>query len=83
MKSLNNPKQIIFQDMIREARLNAGLTQAKLAQKLGKPQSYIAKYETGERRLDVIELLDILDAIGGDAAKFIAAFNSAKSEQSD
>lgn len=78
MKSLNNPKQIIFQDMIREARLNAGLTQAKLAQKLGKPQSYIAKYETGERRLDVIELLDILDAIGGDAAKFIAAFNSAK-----
>lgn len=81
MKSLNNPKQIIFQDMIREARLNAGFTQTKLAQKLGKPQSYIAKYETGERRLDVIELLDILDAIGGDAAKFIAAFNSAKAEQ--
>ncbi len=64
--------------MIREARLNAGLTQAKLAEKLGKPQSYIAKYETGERRLDVIELLDIIDAIGGDAAKFITAFNSAK-----
>lgn len=81
MKSLNNPKQIIFQDMIREARLNAGFTQAKLAQILGKPQSYIAKYETSERRLDVIELLDILDAIGGDAAKFISAFNSAKSEQ--
>lgn len=83
MKSLNNPKQIIFQDMIREARLNAGLTQAKLAQKLGKPQSYIAKYETGERRLDVIELLDILDAIGGDASKFITAFNSAKISESE
>lgn len=83
MKSLNNPKQIIFQDMIREARLNAGFTQAKLAEKLGKPQSYIAKYETGERRLDVIELLDILDAFGGDAAKFISAFNSTKSEQTE
>lgn len=78
MKSVNNPNQLIFQNMIREARLNAGLTQAKLAGKLGKPQSYIAKYETGERRLDVIELLDIIDAIGGDAAKFITDFNLAK-----
>lgn len=78
MKSLNNPNQYIFQDMIRKARLDAGLTQAKLAQKLDKPQSYVAKYETGERRLDIIELLDVIDAIGGDAAKFIVAFNSAK-----
>lgn len=76
MKSLNNPNQYIFQDMIRKARLDAGLTQAKLAKKLNKPQSYVAKYEIGERRLDVIELLDVIDAIGGNAAIFIAAFNA-------
>ena len=37
-----------------------------LAQRLGKPPSYVAKYELGERRLDVLEYLDIAAAIGFD-----------------
>ncbi|WP_254907104.1 helix-turn-helix domain-containing protein [Acetobacter tropicalis] len=37
-----------------------------LAERLGKPQSYVAKYETGERRIDVIEFLDVAAAIGMD-----------------
>lgn len=50
----------------------AGLTQAALAAKLGKPQSYVSKYERGERRVDVVELLEIADALGVDAAALVA-----------
>ncbi|GAJ29661.1 transcriptional regulator [Acidomonas methanolica NBRC 104435] len=53
-------------DLLIAARHAKGLTQATLAARLGKPQSYVAKYENGERRLDVIEFLDITDAIGVD-----------------
>ena len=41
---------------LREARIESSLTQEKVARKLNKPQSYISKFEAGERRLDVAEL---------------------------
>jgi transcriptional regulator with XRE-family HTH domain len=47
-----------------EARCAAGLSQANLAKKLGKPASFVGKYELGERRLDVIELLVVLKVLG-------------------
>jgi transcriptional regulator with XRE-family HTH domain len=50
--------------VLREERLKAGLTQAALAAKLGRPQSFVAKYERGERQLDVIEFLLVVRAIG-------------------
>ena len=39
--------------------MTAGLTQIELSLKLRRPQSFVAKYEGGDRRLDVIELLDV------------------------
>src|SRR4030067_209586 len=48
----------IFLEKLRQARLEAGLTQLEVAQRLGKPQSYISKCESGERRVDFIELLE-------------------------
>lgn len=45
---------------IKDARLNSGLTQQEVAKKIGKPQSYVSKIESGERRLDVIELAELL-----------------------
>jgi transcriptional regulator with XRE-family HTH domain len=45
-------------------RKAARMTQADVAIRLNRPQSYVAKYEIGERRIDVIELLDIAQAIG-------------------
>lgn len=50
--------------ILREERLAAGLTQAALAAKLRRPQSFVAKYEAGERQLDVIEFLLVTRAIG-------------------
>lgn len=47
-----------------EARQKAGLTQAQLAERLGKPQSFVSKAERGERRIDVVEFCDFADAIG-------------------
>jgi transcriptional regulator with XRE-family HTH domain len=50
--------------VLRELRAEAGLTQAQLAERLRRPQSYVSKYETGERRLDLIELEEVANAVG-------------------
>lgn len=57
-------KQIIKR--LRQARIAAGLTQVKAAQKLGKPQSFISKIESGERRLDIAELKKLVGMYRGD-----------------
>jgi transcriptional regulator with XRE-family HTH domain len=52
-----------FQKALVEARLKSNLTQQEVALRLEKPQSFISKYESGERRLDVIEFLDVCEAL--------------------
>jgi transcriptional regulator with XRE-family HTH domain len=49
-----------------EARHAAGLTQAEVADKLSRPQSFVSKYEQGERRLDVIEFVAVCHALDVD-----------------
>ena len=51
---------------LREARLRAGLRQIDVATTLGKPQSYVTKIESGERRIDLIETLDLCRAVSLD-----------------
>jgi transcriptional regulator with XRE-family HTH domain len=53
-----------FRSRLREARLQAGLTQKQVAEQLGKPQSFVAKVEAGERRLDFIELCAFCELYG-------------------
>lgn len=53
-------------ELLVAKRKSAGLTQAALARSLGKPQSFVSKFEQGERRLDVVEFLTIARAIGTD-----------------
>lgn len=55
-----------LREILRKARLSAGLRQVDVAEHLGKPQSHIAKIENGERKTDFIEVLDICTAIGLD-----------------
>jgi transcriptional regulator with XRE-family HTH domain len=61
-----------FRKILAQARQDAGLTQVALAKKLDRPQSFVSKFELGERRLDVIEFLDIARALSIDPAKVIA-----------
>jgi transcriptional regulator with XRE-family HTH domain len=56
-----------------KARKAADLTQHDLAKRLKKPQSFVAKYEGGERRLDVIEFLGITRAMGADPVRILKA----------
>ncbi len=57
--SLCTPRYKKFTSLLVEARIQAALTQQAVADKLDRPQSFVAKYEGGERRLDFIELIDI------------------------
>lgn len=62
-----------YQDVLHSLvtlRAEAGLSQADLAAKLQKPPSFVGKYELGERRLDIIELLIILRELETDFATF-------------
>lgn len=56
--SLHTPRYRKFMVRLKQARAHAGLTQAEAAAKLRKPQSFVSKSESGERRVDVIELED-------------------------
>jgi transcriptional regulator with XRE-family HTH domain len=58
---------------MRETRLKAGLTQHDLAKRLKRPQSFVAKYEGGERRLDVVEFLVVLRAMDVDPGRVLRA----------
>jgi transcriptional regulator with XRE-family HTH domain len=58
-------------ELLKVQRKTAGLTQTVVAKRLAKPPSYVAKYEGGERRLDLLEYLDIADAIGFDPCELI------------
>lgn len=65
-KSVYEQRYSTFTSLLRDERKKVGLTQAKLAKRLRQPQSYVSKYERGDRRLDVIEFLEIARAVGFD-----------------
>ena len=50
--------------LLREIRTETGLTQVQVAERLDEPQSFVSKYESGERRLDVVELSIVAEALG-------------------
>jgi transcriptional regulator with XRE-family HTH domain len=70
-KSVHSEGQSAFCELMIRARKNAGLTQHDLADRLHKPQSFVAKYEGGERRIDVVEFVTICRAIGSDPVKLL------------
>ncbi len=66
LRTLRTPRQQRLIEFLVEQRKGAGLSQATLAERLGRYQSVVAAIESGSRRIDVIELLDLADAIGFD-----------------
>jgi transcriptional regulator with XRE-family HTH domain len=66
-----------LQALLRQVRTEAGLTQTDVAQSLGQPQSFVSKYESGERRLDVLELREVCRAVGISLAEFVRRLEEA------
>lgn len=69
-KSIHRAEYKAVCRLLRQLRLEAKLKQADVAAALGKPQPFISSIETGERRLDVIELRDLCGALGISLATF-------------
>ena len=65
-----------FSRLLVEERQNAGLSQQELADRLGRPQTYVSKCERGTRRMDVVEFLEIAEVIGFDPVAFIKRLKS-------
>ena len=58
--------------LLREVRLDAKLRQVDLAERMGQPQSFVSKCESGERRLDILELRSLCKAVGIPLEQFVA-----------
>lgn len=66
---LDQQKKLLV--LLRGIRVDAALTQSELASRLSRDQTFVSKYESGERRLDVLELREVCQAIGTDFVMFI------------
>jgi transcriptional regulator with XRE-family HTH domain len=73
-KSLKSPEYARLIAALVAVRHASGVRQQALAKKLGRPQSFVAKYEGGERRIDVIEFIAIARALGADPVKLFRDF---------
>lgn len=63
-------------EALAAARKRSGLTQQGLAKRLGKPQSFVSNYEKGQRRIDVLELIVIADALGQNASEIFTSIQA-------
>jgi transcriptional regulator with XRE-family HTH domain len=77
MGALRVDEYLRFRNLLSTIRRERGFTQAQLAEKLHKPQSFISKFENGERRIDYIELRSICRALGVSISEFDKRFESA------
>jgi transcriptional regulator with XRE-family HTH domain len=66
--------------LLKKSRRDKGIRQVELAEKLGVPQSFVSKYESGDRRLDVLELRQVCDAIGISLQEFIQKLENSLNE---
>ena len=71
----NRLQQETLCKLFHRVRAEAGLSQEALAKKLGKPKSFVSKYESGARRLDLLELRDVCIAMGVSVVAFVRRFD--------
>lgn len=77
LKSVHTARHKLFCESLKRARKLAGLTQQEVAKQLGEHQSFVSRYETGERRLDVVEYLEVSSALGIEPLRHLRAFRRA------
>ncbi len=71
---LSNTQNIILQELLAHLRTEAQLTQKQLSKQLDRPQSYVSKYESGERKLTLIEIREIAISCGSSLTDIVANF---------
>jgi transcriptional regulator with XRE-family HTH domain len=71
MKAIYTPEYQRMRERLREARRTTGLTQHQVAKHLGKPQSFVSKIESGERRIDPAELQELASLYGHPLSFFL------------
>lgn len=71
MKTIYQERYLVLINALIQARKEAGLTQTQVATILSKPQSYVAKVEGTDRKLDVVEFVELCEALHQDPSKFI------------
>ncbi|HVW81999.1 MAG TPA: helix-turn-helix transcriptional regulator [Mycobacteriales bacterium] len=76
-KAIHSAAQDALTRLLREHRVRAGLRQVDIAQRIGEPQSFVSKYESGERRLDWYEIDQICAAIGIDSIELMKEHRAA------
>lgn len=74
---LRSAPRMLLRRILKAKRKAAGVTQAGLADRLGRPQSYVAKYESDARRMDVLELIAIARALGVRADEIVTEIEDA------
>jgi transcriptional regulator with XRE-family HTH domain len=79
-KTIFSREQTALEQLLRQVRMGAGLRQEDLAERLDEPQSFVSKYETGERRLDLIELRHICRELSIPLVEFVRRFDEACDE---
>ena len=67
-------RRAALRDLLKTLRVETGITQMEMAERLGKPQSYVSKYESGERKLDFVDVIEICEALGISPANFISRY---------
>jgi len=68
----------VLMELLKQAREASGLTQKAICDKLGKPKNYLIKVERGERRLDVVEMFALCEAMVVDPFVILKEFASRK-----
>jgi transcriptional regulator with XRE-family HTH domain len=71
-RSLFSPAYRRLRDWLVAGRQAQNLTQVQLAERLGRPQSFVSKYERGERRLDFVEVFEIAEALRVDLCDLVS-----------
>ncbi len=74
-KTRNTQADDVFRELLKETRVAKNLTQADVAKILGYPQSYVSKYESGERRLDFVETVLVCEVLGKSIEEFSASYS--------
>lgn len=77
-KSTHTAEYARFRELLVQARTTAGLSQREVAGRLGKPPSFVAKVEAGERRLDVVEFLAYSRAVDADSVSLLRAIQRSR-----